>query len=77
MFLKMKLRRQIKQSKDAIAQLEQRRSRSQAALVTALLNNAVPRDEEVDYFNYFSEKIDRERDHLHELIEQYEALLKK
>ena len=77
MFLKMKLRKQIKQTKDNIAQLEQKRSRSQAALVTALLNNAVPRDEEVDYFNHFSEKIDHERAHLHELIEQYEELFKK
>ena len=69
------------QSKDNyvsnIAQLEQKRSRSQAALVTALLNNTVPRDEEVDYFNHFSEKIDHERAHLHELIEQYEELFKK
>ena len=77
MFLKTKLRKQIKQSKDAIAQLEQRRSRSQAALVTALLNKEVPNDKEVDYFNRFSEKIDREREYLHELTEQYEALLKK
>jgi hypothetical protein len=75
MFLKLKLKKQIRKSKEKIAELEQRRSRSQAALVAALLKNEIPRDEEVDYFNHFSEKIDLEREHLHALTEEYEALL--
>ena len=77
MFRKSKLRRQIKQSKETIAELEQKRSRSQAALVSALLKNETPNDEDVDYFNRFSELIDRERDHLHELMDRYDALLNK
>ena len=75
MFQKRKLRKQIKQSKEAILALEQKRSRSQAALVSALLKNEIPRDEDVDYFNHFSEKIDREREHLQAITKEYEALL--
>ena len=77
MFLKMKLRKQIKQAKKNIEELEQKRSRSQAALVSALLKNEVPNDEDVDYFNRFTEKIDAERDRMHVLMEEYDAVLKK
>ena len=77
MFLKLKLKKQIRKSKEKIAELEQRRSRSQAALVAALLRNEIPRDEEVDYFNHFSEKIDLEREHLHALTKEYEELLNR
>ena len=76
MFKKMKLRKQIKRAKENISALEQKRSRSQAALVTALLNNETPKDEEVDYFNHFSELIDLERDRLKRLTEAYEAKAK-
>lgn len=77
MFLKMKLRKQINQAKKNIEELEQKRSRSQAALVSALLKNEVPNDEDVDYFNRFTEKIDAERDRMHVLMEEYDAVLKK
>ena len=77
MFIKRKLRKQIQQSKDTIVALENRRSRSQAALVSAILNKEDPKDEDVDYFNRFSEMIDRERERLHALTEEYEALTKK
>ena len=77
MFQKITLRKQIKQSKKAIAELEQKRSRSQAALISSILNQTDPKDEEVDYFNHFSEKIDLERQHLQTLTEEYETLLKK
>ena len=76
MFRKIRLRKQIRQSKKTIAELEQRRSRSQAALVSALLNHTTPNDDDVDYFNLFSEKIDSERNHLHELMAEYESLKK-
>ena len=77
MFQKIKLRKQIKKAKENICELEQRRSRSQAALVAALLKNDIPRDEDVDYFNHFSALIDQEREHLHELLEKYEAYTNK
>ena len=77
MFEKRKLRKQIRQVKENICELEQRRSRSQAALVSALLNNEVPRDEDVDYFNHFNGLIDQERGRLHELMAECEAQIKK
>ena len=77
MFRKIKLRRQIRQIKKNILELEQKRSRSQAALVTALLRNEDPCDEEVDYFNHFSARIDKEREQLQELTAQYKALSAK
>ncbi len=73
MFQKTKLRKQIRQTKEKISELEQKRSRSQAALVSALLKNETPKDEEVDYFNHFSEQIDRERGRLQALTEEYAA----
>ena len=77
MFQKIKLRKQIKKIKKKICELEQRRSRSQAALVAALLNNEVPRDEDVDYFNHFSGLIDGERERLRVLLDKYEEYTKK
>jgi hypothetical protein len=65
--------KQIKQSKKAIAELEQKRSRSQAALISSILNQTDLKDEEVDYFNHFSEKIDLEGQHLQTLTEEYET----
>ncbi len=77
MFQKRKLRKQIKRRKATIAALEQKRSRSQAELLSALLKNDVPDDKDVDYFNHFSELIECERERLRALICEYEALSKK
>lgn len=76
MFQKRKLRKQIRQAKENIEALEQKRTRSQAALVSALLKNEVPRDEDVDYFNHFSERIDQERERLQALTKEYEAMIR-
>lgn len=57
MFKKIKLKRKITACKRAIIDLEKKRARSQAALVEAILTNTVPKDEDVDYFNRFTSKI--------------------
>lgn len=67
---KMKLRREIKRCKRKIELIEQRRSRSQAALVTAILSNTHPDDKDVDYFNQFTQMIDREREKMHALMQE-------
>ena len=77
MFLRIKLKRQIKKSKNIIAVLEQKRSRSQAELVSALLKNETPKDEDVDYFNRFSERIEAERERMHALMKEYDARTEK
>jgi len=74
MFNRLKLKRQINNQKKVIKQLEQRRLRSQAALVEAILSNTSPNDKDVEYFNDFSTRIDIERDRLKKLVAEYEAL---
>ena len=74
MFEKAKLKKAIKQSKERIDTIEQKRTRSQAALVDAILRQAQPDDRDVDYFNQFTEQIDAERDNLHKLMKQLEEL---
>lgn len=47
--------------------LEKKRIRSQAALIEAILTNTVPSDEDVDYFNRYTEEIEKLRECIHEL----------
>lgn len=49
MFKKMQLRHAIKKSKRIILALEQKRSRSQAALVEAILTHTTPQDTDVTF----------------------------
>ena len=77
MFEKMKLKREIEKSKEKIAELEQKRTRSQAALVEAILRHTDPDDKDVDFFNEFTEKIEAERDRMHGLMAQLDELQKK
>ncbi len=74
---KSQLKRAISDSEREIAALEQKRARSQSALVTAMLTKkpANPQDEE--FFRVFSTLIDRERAHLRQLNAELESLTKK
>ena len=74
MFKKMKLKKSIEQCKKDIAELEQKRTRSQAALVEAILMKTEPKDDDVDFLNKFTEQIEAERNKLHELMKELEAL---
>ena len=74
MFKKLKLNSAIKKSKKEIAFLEQKRSRSQAALVTAILSHTDPDDEDVDYFNHYTGLIENERNNLHKLEREFDEL---
>ncbi|MBO4384423.1 MAG: hypothetical protein J5854_03255 [Clostridia bacterium] len=74
MFKKMRLKKAIADSKKKIALLEQKRSRSQAALVEAILTHTEPDDKDVDYFNEFTEQIENERNNLHKLMAELEAI---
>lgn len=75
MFRKFKLKKEIKGCKKKIALLEQKRSRSQAALVEAILSHTQPNDSDVDYFNLFTGQITKERDRMHELMHELETLV--
>lgn len=74
MFLKSKLKKAIKASRKEIELLEQKRNRSQAALLDALLNKTTPDDVDVEYFNMFTMEIENEREHMHKLITELEKL---
>ena len=77
MFEKSKLKKAIKNSKDRIAEIEQKRTRSQAALVEAILRHTDPVDRDVDFFNQFTAQIEEERENLHRLQKELEALESK
>ncbi len=74
MLQKSKLKKAINASRKKILVLEQKRTRSQAALVYALLNHTAPNDADIDYFNQFTEQIENERNHMHELMAELEKL---
>ena len=77
MFEKRRIKKQIEASKQRIEMLEQKRTRSQAALLEAILKNATPDDEDVDYFNKFTEEIEAERNFMHELMRDLQELENK
>ena len=67
MFERLKLRRKIRKLKIQIEELEKKRSRSQSALVDSILSNRVPEDQDVDYFNRYSERINADRERIREM----------
>jgi hypothetical protein len=77
MFDKLKLKRGIKHKHKKILVLEQKRSRSQAALVTAILRNTTPSDDDVDFFNRYTSQIEEIRVEIHELQVKLEKLKSK
>lgn len=74
MFKKFKLKREIEKSRKTIELFEQKRTRSQAALVEAILTHSEPDDKDVDFFNEFTKKINDERERMHNLIEELKSL---
>lgn len=74
MFRKIKLKKQIRACIREINILEQRRSRSQAALVSAILTGTTPANDDMDYFNRYTAQINETRDRLHQLQQEYETL---
>ena len=74
MFRKIKLKKQIRACIREINILEQRRSRSQAALISAILTGTTPANDDVDYFNRYTAQINETRDRLHQLQQEYETL---
>ena len=74
MLQKSKIKKAINASRKKILMLEQKRTRSQAALVYALLNHTTPNDADIQYFNDYTVQIENERAHMHELMAQLEQL---
>ena len=73
MFKEMKLKAQIRKCHDQIDFLEKKRSRSQAALVSAILNHTEPADEDVDFFNTYTAQIEEVRELMRNLPNELNA----
>lgn len=71
---KSQLKKEIDESEKEIAALEAKRTRSQSALITAMLSGKKPNPVDQQYFNAFTVLIDNEREHLRKLIAELESL---
>lgn len=73
---KSELKKLIAESEREIEVLEKKRSRSQSALLEAVVTNAKPDDEDVKYFQLYTSLIQVERENLHKLNDELEKLKK-
>lgn len=76
MFEKFKIKKRIRTLLDRIALME-KRERSQAALVEAILTGATPHDADVDYFNRYTSGINEIRDEIRNLQKKLDELQRK
>ncbi|MDE7162911.1 MAG: hypothetical protein K2O44_02385 [Clostridia bacterium] len=74
---KSQLKKEIDDVEREIHAYEQKRERSQNALIRAMLAGKKPSKEDEQYFNVFSELIDKARERVRELYAELEALDKK
>lgn len=73
-FEKRKLKREIKICLDTITEIERRRSRSQSALVQAVLMQSTPDQNDVEWFNKYTGEITACRNHMIELQKKLKSL---
>ena len=71
------LKRAIANSEREIEALEQKRARSQSALLAAVINNTKPDATDSEYFRVFTALIDAERENLRKLTEELKDLKNK
>lgn len=74
---KSEIKKAIDDSEREIKAYEQKRERSQTALIRALISGSKPSAEDEQYFNVFSDLIDKEREKLRQLYAELEALKNK
>lgn len=73
---KSEIKKAIAESEKEIEELEKKRTRSQSALLEALVNNKKPQESDVEYFKVFTQLIEVERDNLRKLNEELKNLNK-
>ena len=71
---KSKLKQAIDDSEREIEEYERKRERSQIAIMRAMIAGTKPSPEDEQYFNVFSNLIDRERDNLRKLYAQLDEM---
>ena len=74
---KGQLKKEIDDCEREIRAYEQKRERSQTALIRAMLSGTKPSPEDEQYFNVFSNLIDEEREKLRRLYAELEELKRK
>lgn len=72
---KKEIAKEIHILEEEIKLLEVKRSRSQAALIEALISRQVPDEEEMQFFRTFTADIEVKREQLLKLMKQLEQLV--
>ena len=70
---KRKLKREIKICRQTIEEIERKRSRSQSALVQAVLLQEEPDENDVEWFNKYTGEITAVRNHMIEVRKKLES----
>ena len=71
---KRKLKKEIKVCMQTIEEIERKRSRSQSALVQAVLLQETPEENDVEWFNKYTGEITACRNHMIELQKKLRSL---
>lgn len=71
---KRKLKKEIKVCMQTIEEIERKRSRSQSALVQAVLLQETPEESDVEWFNKYTGEITACRNHMIELQKKLNSL---
>lgn len=71
---KRKLKKEIKICRQTIEEIERKRSRSQSALVQAILLQETPNEMDVEWFNKYTGEITACRNHMIDLQKKLDSL---
>ena len=75
MFEKEKYKKEIKKCLVTIEEIERKRSRSQSALVQAILLQEEPNEADVEWFNKYTGEITACRNHMNEIQKQLDIYM--
>ena len=75
MFEKKKYKKEIKRCRATIEEIERKRSRSQSALVQAILLQEEPNEADVEWFNKYTGEITACRNHMTETQKKLDAYM--
>ena len=71
---KSKIKKEIKICQQTIEEIERKRSRSQSALVQAVLLQETPNENDVEWFNKYTGEITACRNHMIELQKKLDSI---
>ena len=77
MSIKREIAREINLLEQEIKILEEKRSRSQAVIIEAMLCHAMPDERDVAYFRAFTEQINLKRERVQKLMAELDKIVNK